>query len=537
MIFFHRETNTYANNSTTYVGIDYSAVYNKDYYYNNNPDLQETFGNNASALIRHFVTFGMSEGRQASETFDVSYYKNRYSDLQRAFGNNSRLYYLHYINNGQGEGRVSYSYSIYNGVDYSAVYDKDYYYNSYSDLQRVIGNNPTELIKHFVNSGMQEGRQASETFDVKFYRTHYSDLQRAFGNNYKSYYLHYINNGTVEGRTGFSYAFYNGTDYSDVYDKDYYYSKYSDLQRVIGNNPTELIKHFISSGMKEGRQASASFNVFQYRSMYSDLLRTFGTNYESYYMHFINHGKAEGRRGTSSANGWQTIGANKYYYQNGTALTGWQMINSRRYYFNSTGALKSLVGIDVSKHNGKVDWTKVKNDGIEFAIIRIGYGDDMTSQDDEQAIYNMSECERLGIQYGVYIYSYALSQSQVNSEVSHTLRMIKGHNPTIGVFYDMEDNTQSSNLTKDQLNTFAYSFLSQIQSKGYKAGLYANKHWLTSYLTNDSLQSFLTWIANYGMPDNQPTNYSKPYQIWQYTSTGSVAGINRDVDMNIYLLP
>lgn len=192
-----------------------------------------------------------------------------------------------------------------------------------------------------------------------------------------------------------------------------------------------------------------------------------------------------------------------------------------------------IKGIDVSKHNGTINWEKVKADGIEFAIIRIGIGNDSKDQDDPMAERNIQECERLGIPYGVYIYSYALTQSQVDSEVAHVLRMIEGFNPEFGVFFDMEDDTLSKNLTKDQLNNFAFRFMTKISSKGYKAGLYANKYWLTAYLTNSNLQKFMTWIANYGLGDTQSPEYNKPYQIWQYTSEGRVDGITGNVDLDV----
>ena len=83
------------------------------------------------------------------------------------------------------------------------------------------------------------------------------------------------------------------------------------------------------------------------------------------------------------------------------------------------GATKK--GIDVSVHNGKIDWQKVKNDGIDFAIIRCGYGQNMTSQDDAYWEYNVSECERLGIPYGVYLYSYANTLAKAKSEAQHVL--------------------------------------------------------------------------------------------------------------------
>ena len=96
------------------------------------------------------------------------------------------------------------------------------------------------------------------------------------------------------------------------------------------------------------------------------------------------------------------------------------------------------VVIDVSSYNGFIQWDNMKN-YIEGTIIRIGYGNDIQSQDDAAAIRNMDECERLGIPYGVYLYSYALDYYDAASETAHALRLLKGRSPELGVWFDMED--------------------------------------------------------------------------------------------------
>ena len=93
-------------------------------------------------------------------------------------------------------------------------------------------------------------------------------------------------------------------------------------------------------------------------------------------------------------------------------------------------------GIDVSKHNGTIDWEKAKS-GLDFAMLRIGFGGDISSQDDVQFNRNVSECERLGIPWGGYLYSYALNTSQAQSEAKHAIRLLKGKTPTYPIFIDM----------------------------------------------------------------------------------------------------
>ena len=96
-------------------------------------------------------------------------------------------------------------------------------------------------------------------------------------------------------------------------------------------------------------------------------------------------------------------------------------------------------GVDVSRHQGDIDWNIVKSSGIKFAIIRAGLGSNQVNQDDEKAEINITECERLGIPYGLYIYSYALNDADGVSEAKHAIRIALGHKPSLGIYIDMED--------------------------------------------------------------------------------------------------
>lgn len=193
---------------TKYNGIDYSSVYDFNYYIAKNPDVLRVYGYDENKVLAHFVNCGMKEGRSAKESFSVKSYKNRYPDLRRTFGSNWKNYYMHYINNGIKEKRVTTGYdttiagaqTIYNGVDYSSVYDFNYYISKNPDVLRVYGYDENKVLEHFVKCGMKEGRQACETFNLLVYKNRYSDLRKAFGSDNKSYYLHYIRNGKKEGR-------------------------------------------------------------------------------------------------------------------------------------------------------------------------------------------------------------------------------------------------------------------------------------------------------------------------------------------------
>ena len=190
----------------------------------------------------------------------------------------------------------------------------------------------------------------------------------------------------------------------------------------------------------------------------------------------------------------------------------------------------SYQGIDVSSHQGYIDWQQVKNAGIDFAIIRCGYGGDYSNQDDSRWEYNASSCESLGIPYGVYLYSYAENTSEIDGEVQHTLRLLQGHTPTLPVYIDIEENIQFA-LGGAVLSTLATRFCSQIYNAGYKSGLYTSRsHWNTYFGTFATQPAYFHWVAEY----NSACNYSGRYEAWQYTSTGKVNGITGNVDRNIW---
>lgn len=230
--------------------------------------------------------------------------------------------------------------------------------------------------------------------------------------------------------------------------------------------------------------------------------------------------------------GWKTINGKKYYYENNVMVKGMKDINGKRYYFNNNGILSSQFGIDVSEHQGKIDWDKVKASGVEFAIIRAGYGMDQTDQDDSQFLRNIAECKRLGIPYGIYLYSYANTLEKGLSEAQHILRLIKTSQakPSLGIWYDIEDKIQS-NLEQPFLAQIIHGFASKMEENGYNIGIYANLKWLTTKLDSSITSSYPIWLAHWTDQTSYPS-----YQLWQYTSSGSISGINGNVDFNIRLL-
>lgn len=186
-------------------------------------------------------------------------------------------------------------------------------------------------------------------------------------------------------------------------------------------------------------------------------------------------------------------------------------------------------GIDVSEHNRTIDWEAAKNDGVKFAIIRVGYGNDLTNQDDKYWLCNVSECERLGIPYGVYIYSYAKNADMARSEADHVLRLIKGHDLSYPVYFDMEDKSQLNATGGDstELAKIASAFSEKIEAAGYDVGIYANRNWFTNYLTDPVFDNWVRWVAEYGVSQCQ---YGGEYGMWQLSSGGRVKGIDYPAD-------
>ena len=192
-----------------------------------------------------------------------------------------------------------------------------------------------------------------------------------------------------------------------------------------------------------------------------------------------------------------------------------------------------LKGIDVSSHNGDINWGAVKSQ-IDFAIIRLGYGDNIERQDDSYFIKNVNGCINNNIPFGVYIYSYALNlggSESIQYEIDHTKRMLsKISQKPFCVYIDMEDDS-TIKLGKTLLTDFALEFCKQITQAGYKAGVYANENWFRNYLQVSTIASYgySIWCAKYS--SYKPV-ISSNYDIWQYTSEGRLNGINTVVDMN-----
>jgi len=188
-----------------------------------------------------------------------------------------------------------------------------------------------------------------------------------------------------------------------------------------------------------------------------------------------------------------------------------------------------LFGIDVSHYQGTIDWNTVKSQ-IDYAILSVGYGDDYTYQDDRQFKRNADECTRLGIPFGVYIYSYATTVEQAKSEANHVLRLVKGYKLSLPVYYDLEDEATTGKCSNSQIADFAETFCNIIENNGYEVGIYANTYWFTNKLTDIRFSKYSKWVAQYA----SSCTYNGNYSMWQYASDGKINGITGNVDVNYY---
>lgn len=173
-------------------------------------------------------------------------------------------------------------------------------------------------------------------------------------------------------------------------------------------------------------------------------------------------------------------------------------------------------GVDISVHNGDVDFDLLKKKGIQFVIIRCGYGSDYDYQDDTRFAENVRKADAAGMPWGVYLYSYAKTPVMAKSEAQHTLRLLNGRKPAYGVWYDVEDSGQSG----CDLVSICETYCSMIESAGLYVGIYSMLSWLNGPLNNSRLDQYDKWVAQW----NDVCTYKKDYGIWQYTDKLIIGG-------------
>ena len=189
-----------------------------------------------------------------------------------------------------------------------------------------------------------------------------------------------------------------------------------------------------------------------------------------------------------------------------------------------------MKGIDISEFQENVNYLKLKEQGIEFAIIRLGYGKNI-SQKDSMFETHFKGLKNAGIKVGAYLYSYAYVKEGAKLEAENTLEIIKGKQFDLPIFYDMEESKQAL-LGKEVLTEMANEWCRIIKNAGYKAGVYANLNWFKNYLNPYEIASEFNfiWLALWN--NDEKPNVQFPVAFWQYTSNGHLDGIEGRVDLN-----
>lgn len=188
-------------------------------------------------------------------------------------------------------------------------------------------------------------------------------------------------------------------------------------------------------------------------------------------------------------------------------------------------------GADISENNGSVDFAALKKAGINFVLIRCGYGSNTASQDDSEFFENVRKAQAAGMPYGVYLYSYAMNTAQAKSEAAHALRLLgQVAKPAYGVWFDMEDadnyKAKRGMPSNDTLVKICEAFCVELEAQGYYTGIYAALSWLDNQLNDSRLDKYDKWVAQW----NSTCDYNKPYGIWQYTDKLFIGGARFDAN-------
>ncbi|MGC2873036.1 glycoside hydrolase family 25 protein [Ihubacter sp. mB4P-1] len=198
----------------------------------------------------------------------------------------------------------------------------------------------------------------------------------------------------------------------------------------------------------------------------------------------------------------------------------------------------SVTGIDVSYYQKKIDWERVKADGIEFAMIRLGYRGSESGdiQKDSRFRENVKGARKAGLDIGVYFFSQATTAEEAIAEARYVVRHIRGKGVSYPVAFDMEpvngETDRISGLSVKERTEIADAFCKVIERNGFTPVIYGNPHWLDTRLDLTFLTNYEIWLAHY----TKKTDYPYAFRIWQYSDRGKVDGIKGRVDLNIMMI-
>lgn len=223
----------------------------------------------------------------------------------------------------------------------------------------------------------------------------------------------------------------------------------------------------------------------------------------------------------------------EYAPKNTYSADGFYDINGIRYYY--AGGCEGIAGVDVSSYQENVDWDAVKDAGVDFAIIRVGYRGWSTGELDLDDRFHdhMQGAISAGIDVGAYFFSQALTVDEAIEEALYTLEQIQGYDISYPIIFDWEEveapDARTNEMNMLLLTSCAEGFCQTIEEAGYDAGVYFNQAYGYQQLNLQSLMEYDFWLAEYA---SYPT-FMYDFQMWQYTNEGTVPGIEGNVDLNI----
>lgn len=196
-----------------------------------------------------------------------------------------------------------------------------------------------------------------------------------------------------------------------------------------------------------------------------------------------------------------------------------------------------LVGIDVSTHQGLIDWQQVAQAGVQFAIIRAGYRGSTVGElyEDEQFRYNLTEARAAGLKVGVYFFSQAVNEADAREEADYVCNLLEGEKLDLPVFFDWETvdgSDRVSHPSEIDMTACTIAFCEQVKSAGFDPGVYFNQTYGNHYLELAALQDYMLWLAEY----NETPSFPYAFDCLQYTDSGSVTGIEGGVDLDLLIL-
>ena len=242
----------------------------------------------------------------------------------------------------------------------------------------------------------------------------------------------------------------------------------------------------------------------------------------------------------SENGGFQDVDGLTYYFnRNGNPVTGLRQIDGKMYYFNLYGVKAAKLGIDVSYHNKGINWPAVKAQGIDFAIIRVGYRgwESGLLWEDDRFVQNLRGAKGAGIDVGVYVYSTAVNPIEARQEADLIVGSLCGMKLEYPVYFDTEQSGdyplgRADRICKANRAPIIQAFCSRIRDAGYTPGIYSGLNYLKNHVAHSIYAPYTTWLANYTRYNRLP-DFPYEYDMWQFTDAGYVNGIRGIVDMNV----